>query len=56
MGRVCFVNARKLGIATLSVLAMLALSGCAATNSQHAWENVHGGQLIGNIYTGDDHI
>ncbi len=56
MKRVCLIQAKKMGITAVSLLAMLVLSGCATTSAPHAWENVHNGHLIGNIYTGDDHI
>ena len=41
----------------IALLALLGLSACSpAGGSQTAWENVHGGLLIENIYTGEDHI
>ena len=49
-------------IVTLSLLALTSLSACAqavaptAPKAVAGWENVHDGLLIGNIYTGDDHI
>ncbi len=55
---------RKTALIALSLLALTSLSACAngvPTGPQAAatgagWEHVHDGLLIGNIYTGDDHI
>jgi hypothetical protein len=52
----------KVAVIALSLLALTSLSACAPAGAPNApkavagWENVHDGLLIGNIYTGDDHI
>ena len=37
----------------IAMIALLVLSACVPTTDQTAWENVHDGFLIGNIYMGD---
>ncbi len=49
----------KAARAALALVALLSVSACAPGAAPHnnvAWENVYGGLLIENIYTGDDHI